>query len=286
MARPERNNIDYFPFICEDGKKMFYIEETYGNDGFATLVKILRELAKTDYHYLDLSKPSSVMFLSAKCKVSKDVLLAIINDLVDLEKFDQMLWNENNIIWCQYFINNIQDAYKKRNNKCITYDGLLTLLISLGIRKPIKSKGKEPDKPQSIVEYTILDESKEEENKENNILLGKEPKKESRFNFKKKLIEYGFEESLVSDWLAVRKTKKATNTETAFNSFIKEIESRSCNINDMLQICVTNSWSGFKFIWVDNLKNQKNGQQSGKTNAEIFNDAMQSDTAKNFRFVP
>ena len=68
MARPEKNTVEYFPFICDEGNKMFYIEETYGNDGFATFVKLLRELAKTNYHYLDLSKPTTQMFLSAKCK--------------------------------------------------------------------------------------------------------------------------------------------------------------------------------------------------------------------------
>lgn len=136
MARPERNSVDYFPFFCEEGNKMFYLEETYGNDGFATFVKLLRELAKTEYHYLNLSKPSTLMYLSAKCKVSKDVLESIINDLVDLGKFDENLWKENRVVWCQDFIDSVQDAYKKRNNKCISLDGLLTLLTSLGIRKP------------------------------------------------------------------------------------------------------------------------------------------------------
>lgn len=135
MARPERNNVDYFPFFCEEGNKMFYLEETYGNDGFATFVKLLRELAKTDFHYLNLSKPSTMMYLSAKCKVSKEVLESIINDLVDLGKFDAMLWKESKVVWCQDFIDSVQDAYKKRNNKCITFDGLLILLNSLGIRK-------------------------------------------------------------------------------------------------------------------------------------------------------
>ena len=71
------------------------------------------------------------------------------------------------------------------------------------------------------------------------------------------MIEYGFEEDLVDDWLKVRKTKKATNTKTAFKSFISEIESRECNINDMLKTAVTGSWSGFKHKWVDNLKTQQ-----------------------------
>jgi hypothetical protein len=79
-----------------------------------------------------------MMYLSAKCKVQKDVLEAIINDLVDLGKFDDVLWKENRVVWCQDFIESIQDAYKKRNNKCITFDGLLSLLESLGIRKPSK----------------------------------------------------------------------------------------------------------------------------------------------------
>lgn len=167
MARPQRNNVDYFPFFCEDGKKMYYLEETYGNDGFAVFLKILRELAKTDYHYLDLSKKTTLMFLSAKCKVQVNVLESIINDLVELEKFDVELWKENKIIWCQDFIDSIQDAYSKRSNKCIDRIGLIALLISLGVRKPSKVNRKPPKKkpkapvnPQSKVE-----ESKEEESK-------------------------------------------------------------------------------------------------------------------------
>lgn len=167
MARPQRNNVDYFPFLCEDGKKMFYLEETYGNDGFATFVKLLRELAKTDYHYLNLSENTTTMFLSAKCKVSKDTLNSIIKDLVELGKFDSVLWSDCRVIWCQDFIDSIQDAYNKRTNNCMDYNALLILLDSLGVRKlfkgdskPVKPKPKEGIKPQSIVEYTKLNESK------------------------------------------------------------------------------------------------------------------------------
>jgi len=169
MARPQRNNVDYFPFYCEEGEKMYYIEETYGNDGFATFIKLLRELAKVDYHYLNLSKPSSLMFLSAKCKISKEVLEAIINDLVDLGKFDSKLWKENKIIWCQDFIDSIQDAYIKRKSKCIDKGSLLLLLDSLGVRKLSKSSNKPslssqstPINPQSKVKYSIEDKRKEE----------------------------------------------------------------------------------------------------------------------------
>jgi len=165
MARPQRNNVDYFPFLCDDGNKMFYLEETYGNDGFATFIKLLRELARTDFHYLDLSKPSTRMFLSAKCKVSKEVLEAIIKDLVDLEKFDKELWNENSIIWCQDFIDSIQDAYIKRSNTCINKSSLLQLLISKGIRKQGKST---PKQSKSTLNSTVNPQSKLKDSKEDN----------------------------------------------------------------------------------------------------------------------
>ena len=83
-----------------------------------------------------------------------------------------------------------------------------------------------------------------------------------KFSFFNAMINYGFDKKLVNDWLLVRKNKRATNTETAFNNFINEIEKRSCNYNEMLSIAVANSWSGFKHEWIDNLTTQnKNGKK-------------------------
>lgn len=168
MARSELNTVTYFPLYCDEGKKMFYIEETYGNDGFAAFIKILRELAKTDYHYLDLSKSTSLMFLSAKCKVGKELLSSIISDLVELGKFDKELWDSAKVIWCQDFIDSIQDAYKKRNNNCIDRKSLLELLYSKGILIRPKSNPKQPKIPSQGVDNTQIKEKdiKEEENKE------------------------------------------------------------------------------------------------------------------------
>jgi hypothetical protein len=55
--------------------------------------------------------------------------------------------------------------------------------------------------------------------------------------------------NLVDDWLKVRKTKKATNTETAFKAFISELKSRKCNIKrKMLKIAATNSWTDLNIV--------------------------------------
>jgi hypothetical protein len=107
-----------------------------------------------------------------------------------------------------------------------------------------------------------------------------------KFSFLGALIEYGFDRQLVEDWLKVRKTKKATNTQTAFNKFIEEVEQRSCNINEILEICVEKSWSGFKWTWVDNLKqtNTFNNGRVEKTPEQLASDIFNSETARNFRF--
>lgn len=98
---------------------------------------------------------------------------------------------------------------------------------------------------------------------ENRVVSGNEnEKKRKRFIFKKALLDYGFRENLVDDWLMVRRTKKAANTETAFNGFITELEKEACDPNEVLTTCIQNSWSGFKHKWLKNLEHGKSTHQS------------------------
>jgi hypothetical protein len=89
-------------------------------------------------------------------------------------------------------------------------------------------------------------------NKVNNVKESKE-EKEPIFNFKKSLLDLGIEKQVVEDWLKVRKTKKATNTETAFLSIKKNIEKCSMSANDCIKHAVEKSWAGFKLEWISNL---------------------------------
>jgi len=156
MARPEKNTVDYFPFLCKEGKAMYYIEQRHGNDGFATWTKILRQLATTNFHYLDLSKPSEIMFLSAKCQVNQDTLRSIIKDLCDLGEFDLELWNSKQVLWCQKFVDSIQDAYLKRKNDCMTRKKLLSVI----------EHGKEVSAPEKEVSEPVKTQRKEKNIKE------------------------------------------------------------------------------------------------------------------------
>jgi hypothetical protein len=130
MARPEKKTVEYFPHYIGDGKKIFYIEQKYGNDGYITWFKLLETLATSENHYFSLNDDLDVLFLTSKCRITKDILFKIIDDLVILKEIDQFLWL-NKIVYSHRFVESIQDAYFRRNNKCMSYDGLCIHLIGL-----------------------------------------------------------------------------------------------------------------------------------------------------------
>jgi len=89
----------------------------------------------------------------------------------------------------------------------------------------------------------------------NDILLKKEskyilPEKLKKFDFKKSLIEIGISKDVATDWILVRKNKKATNSQIAFTAIKTEIEKSGITPDDCIRIAVEKSWSGFKASWL------------------------------------
>jgi hypothetical protein len=78
------------------------------------------------------------------------------------------------------------------------------------------------------------------------------------FDFKKSLLSLGIQKSIVEDWIKIRKSKKAVNSETAFNLITKEINKTNLSANDCISECVMRSWSGFKAEWINKQQNNFN----------------------------
>ena len=95
-------------------------------------------------------------------------------------------------------------------------------------------------------------------------------KEKEVFNFRKSLIEFGFNERLVDDWMKVRKTKKATNTETALNSFLNECKRSNLENNSILQLCIERDWKGFKNEWLENKQIKNNDTNKPKSRLDRF----------------
>ena len=96
----------------------------------------------------------------------------------------------------------------------------------------------------------------------NDIKKNTEGDKPPVFMFKKSLLDYGFEKQLVEDFLKNRKTKKLTNTKTAYDSFIEEIEKTRRDKNELFKIIVQKGWGGFKSSWNIDENSNNNGAKS------------------------
>ena len=144
MARPERNDVDYFPHEVNHGRKMHIIESKYGNDGYSVWFKLLEQLGKASHHYIDVRDEANFMYLESIFKTDKTE--AILNDLSKLGAIDSFLWNKR-IIWSQKFVDSIQDAYRNRNNNLQDYTGLLHHL-RIKVRQKLTRAGvNTPQKP-------------------------------------------------------------------------------------------------------------------------------------------
>ena len=77
------------------------------------------------------------------------------------------------------------------------------------------------------------------------------------FIFLDALIELGVEDQVAKDWIQVRKTKKASNTKTAFTGIKNQIEKSGGSANECISLAVENSWAGFKAEWFKTQKPKK-----------------------------
>lgn len=87
--------------------------------------------------------------------------------------------------------------------------------------------------------------------------------KEKKFDFRESLISIGVEPNIADDWIKVRKTKRATNTETAFEQIRKEIDKSGLTPNECIKLAAAKSWQGFNAEWITS-KSNSNGSSKNK----------------------
>ena len=112
---------------------------------------------------------------------------------------------------------------------------------------PIATQSQPNRKTSQRREEEIREEEIREDKNIQEVLLEKETKV---FTFKNALLELGVDKKIVDDYLKVRKTKNAVNSETAFNAITSEIALTNKTANEIITICVERSWSGFKAEWI------------------------------------
>ncbi len=91
-----------------------------------------------------------------------------------------------------------------------------------------------------------------------------------KFNFANALSFQGVDQKLISEYMEVRKAKKAVNSETAFKSLVSEQQKSGLTLNQVIEHCVVNSWKGFKAEWIKSLNQTKPKQQREQAWADYY----------------
>jgi uncharacterized protein YdaU (DUF1376 family) len=90
------------------------------------------------------------------------------------------------------------------------------------------------------------------------LTINQEPIKEKtrapRFDAQAHLSSLGVGDSVIADWLTLRKTKRAPVTLTAINGVVREAEKAKTILHSVLTICCERGWAGFKAEWLNDAR--------------------------------
>ena len=142
----------------------------------------------------------------------------------------------------------------------------------------IKHASKQSESTGESISSIDIQETIEPETRNNSTPLSPaiaptpSPAKHYKFDFKAELIKIGVSEQVASDFIAVRRDKKATNTVTAFNAIHREILKANKPADTCIGYAVERDWKGFKSEWMDNAETPlNNNQQKQPSMREAWN---------------
>ena len=140
------------------------------------------------------------------------------------------------------------------NDKCnMIYDN-----DKCNINNSIISEIKNFDKQQNQNDIIILDSEKENNQKEKVPSKRKSEKDE----FIEAFVLAGAFEDYAEEYYKYRVKKKLSLSKLAYNKIINE--SFGLNINEVIELCISKDWKGFKIEWYNNLNNQTNEKSTTK----------------------
>ena len=167
---------------------------------------------------------------------SYNTYIATLNDLVDFG-----------------FIKMVQKSKNQYSSNIIELSNFNKALDKALDKAFIKHDTKQSESTEQSIDSIIIQlykYTKDQFTKDNINDLRKLIDFDDKFDFKKSLLDLGIEKSVVSDWLIVRKGKRAANTETAFNDIKSEIQKSGISANECVKFAVIKNWVGFKASWI------------------------------------
>ncbi|AWL03384.1 hypothetical protein ACFOHT_04770 [Massilia oculi] len=159
---------------------------------------------------------------------------------------------------------------------------------ALTAKRVAKHKGNAKDNDEGNADSVTAALPKEEKRREQK----KEPRSKAKpapaaptFDPGAELASLAVSPQIATDWLALRKTKRAAVTPTALKNIIAEAGKAGLSLEAALSLCCTRGWAGFEAEWV--LKDQRAGPapayQTSNDKAKAWADSL---TGKNRSHEP
>lgn len=145
--RPERRDVDYFPFYVKDGKTLFILETKYQSRGSGFFLNLLRLLATTPEHHYQIQDDADELHFFARLKIDIDSGRDMLAIMAATGKIDPELYGNYRVIASNDFLNSIKDAYRRRTINSITIEELKTRF---------------GNKPETVVGNSITDSKNEQ----------------------------------------------------------------------------------------------------------------------------
>ena len=232
--------VDFDKFI----KQAKPVEDNYTKTPNVVIDSVMRHVSANAYKCLNLIVRCTLGYQRENYPISHSVFLentgikrkeTVIDAIQELEQL-KIIFVDRSTHINTYFLT--LDQYEK------TVMVLKNRTNSNSTEKPYQQGTEKPQLNSTEKPYTY----KERKKKENNNI-----KNQEKFSFAQELKNLGADDQLIKDWLIVRKTKKASNTETAFTGFKKQLEKTSIDLNTILKICIDRDWKGFNASWLQNV---------------------------------
>lgn len=278
MGRNIKQGFSYFPLdvdIFSDIKIRKLIKNHSGR-ALSVYICVLAFIYKNGYYVLNDEDFGFIVSEQTGDKV--EFIDAVLDYCVKVGLFSKEMFNEG-----VYTSKGVQERYltmckaSKRNIVFSEYTlisseemGVNSEEIGINSEKIPQSKGKE-----SKVKISFFKKKKQksasvdfDEEEKNNQPLSNQKETSPQgsaapppFNFRQAMLSAGFAADLTEDWLRIRKTKKAVNSERAFKIFLEQVQRTGRDKNEILALVVQKQWKGFEANWVQSAQQSHNPQE-------------------------
>ena len=265
MSKESRSNRERFYFTHDHGArndpKILELRAEYGLEGLGLYWCIIETLAESSDGYIN---PKLLGGISVGFGIAKAKLQEHIDFMIDVE-----LLHED-----EYGYYSKRMMKHKKIRKIYSDAGKKGAETRWGDKKAngVSIGGLKNRNSQKIAKERKVKESKGK--KKNNT--------NSVFDFREALLNYGFEEELVDEWLTIRKNKRSVNSEFAYNSFIAQVERAGVEKNELLRIIAESQWAGFQHAWLTNRNNNLNKEATNEADRQSIESAKRKQEILDF----